>query len=179
MFLFHPHNALKWAPNVDLVFMLVFDSPSIIRYLEPLTGDIFKARFDDCHFNETTFPPLGEEKSLPEARREITWNVSTLSHLDPRTNQSELEVQRIIHLQGIANQLPDVFTDSKKIVKSHIPAANNPARIELPEGQLINIAANESKTRLKRGRPVGAKDKFPRRGKYKKNKLQPLKRLYP
>ena len=47
-----------------------------------------------------------------------------LSHLDPRTNQCELEVQRIIHLQGIANQLSDVFTDNKKIVKSHIPAAN-------------------------------------------------------
>ena len=61
---------------------------------------------------------------MPEARREITWNVLTLSHLDPRTNQCELEVQRIIHLQGIANQLSDVFTDNKKIVKSHILAVN-------------------------------------------------------
>ena len=61
---------------------------------------------------------------MPKARREITWNVSMLSHLDPRTNQCELEVQRIIHLQGIANQLSDVFTDNKKIVKSYIPAAN-------------------------------------------------------
>ena len=165
MFLFHPYNALKWAPNVDLEFMLVLILLSIIRYLELLTCDIFKARFDDCHFNETIFPPLGGEKSLPEARREITWTVSTLSHLDPRTNQSELKVQRIIHLQGIANQLPDVFTDSKKIVKSHIPAANNPAQIEVPEGQLINIAANESKIHLKRGRPVGAKDKIPRKSK--------------
>jgi hypothetical protein len=138
-----------------------FDSLSIIRYLEPLTGDFFQARFDDCHFNETIFPPLGGEKSLPEARQEITWNVSTLSHLDPCTNQSELEVQRIIHLQGIANQLPHVFTDSKKIVKSHIPATNNPARIEVLKGQLINIAANVSKTRLKLGKPVGAKDKIP------------------
>jgi 5'(3')-deoxyribonucleotidase len=64
-------------------------------------------------------------------------------------------------LQGITNQLPDVFTDSKKIVKSHIPTDNNPARIEVPEGQLINIAANESKTHLKRGRPIDAKDKIP------------------
>uniref|UniRef100_A0A2N9I6F2 GAG-pre-integrase domain-containing protein n=1 Tax=Fagus sylvatica TaxID=28930 RepID=A0A2N9I6F2_FAGSY len=73
--------------------------------------------------------------------------------------------------QGIANQLPDVFTDSKKIVKSHIPAANNPARIEVPEGQLINIAANESKTRLKRGRPVGAKDKIPRKRKIQEKQV--------
>ena len=71
---------------------------------------------------------------MPEARREITWNVSTLSHLDPRTNQCELEVQRIIHLQGIANQLPNVLSDNKKIVKSHISATNAPARIEIPVG---------------------------------------------
>jgi hypothetical protein len=74
------------GPQRRLGIYVGFDSPSIIRYLEPLTGDIFKARFDDCHFNETIFPPLEGEKSLPEARREITWNISTLSHLDPRTN---------------------------------------------------------------------------------------------
>ena len=59
-----------------------FDSLSIIRYLKPLIGDIFKTHFENCHFNETIFPPLGGEKSLPETRCEITWNVSTLSHLD-------------------------------------------------------------------------------------------------
>jgi hypothetical protein len=149
------------GPQHRLGIYVGFDSLSIIRYLKPLTGDIFKARFDDCHFNETIFPSLGGEKSLPETRREITWNVSTLSHLDPCTNKSELEVQRIIHLQGIANQLLDVFIDSKKIVKSHILTANNLARIEVSKGQLINVAANESKTHLKYGRPVGAKDKIP------------------
>ena len=50
-------------------------------------------------------------------------------------------------------------------MKSHIPAANNPTQIEVPEGQLINIAANKSKTRLKRGRSVGAKDKIPQKRK--------------
>ena len=143
-----------------------FDSPSIIRYLEPLTSDVVKELFKDCHFNETVFPPLEGEKSLLEARREINWNVSTLSNFDPRTNQCELEVQRIIHMQGIANQLSDMFTDSKKIVKSHIPA-----RIEVPDGKLINIITNESKARLKRGRPVGAKDKIPRKKKTQKNQV--------
>jgi hypothetical protein len=64
--------------------------------------------------------------------------LQTLSHFDPRTNQCELEVQRIIHLHIIANQLPDAFTDNKKIVKSHILAANAPAKIEDPVGQSIN-----------------------------------------
>jgi hypothetical protein len=113
----------------------------------------------------------GKEKSLPEAGQEITWNNSTLSHFDPRTNECELEVQKIIHLQSIANQLPDAFTDNKKIVKSHILAANTPAKIEVPVGQSINTAANESKARLKREKPIGAKDKIPRKRKAQGNEI--------
>jgi hypothetical protein len=82
-----------------------------------------------------------------------------LSHLDPRTNQCELEIQNIIHLQNIANKLPDIFTTNKKMVKSHILTANAPSRIEIPKRKKDNIVANESISRLKRGRPVGAKDK--------------------
>ena len=135
IYLLHPHNTLRWILNVDLEFMWVLDSSSIIRYLEPWTGDFFKTHFEDCHFNKTIFPPLGEEKSLPKARHEITWNISTLSHLDPRTSQCELELQRTIHLLRIANYLPGVFIDNKKIVKSHIPTANTPTRIEVPVGK--------------------------------------------
>ncbi|WJZ90040.1 hypothetical protein VitviT2T_009216 [Vitis vinifera] len=122
-------------------------------------GDVFTARFADCHFNESVFPSLGREKSIPEERREISWKTSTMTHLDPRTNQCELEVQRIIHLQNLANQLLDAFIDTKKVTKSHIPAANTPARIDVPVGQLTN----ESKIRLKRDRPVGSKDVTPRK----------------
>ncbi|RVW17511.1 Retrovirus-related Pol polyprotein from transposon TNT 1-94 [Vitis vinifera] len=147
------------GPQRRLGVYVGFDSPSIIRYLEPLTGDVFTARFADCHFNESVFPSLGREKSIPEERREISWKTSTMTHLDPRTNQCELEVQRIIHLQNLANQLPDAFIDTKKVTKSHIPAANTPARIDVPVGQLTN----ESKIRLKRGRPVGSKDVTPRK----------------
>ena len=82
-----------------------------------------------------------------------------MSHLDPRTNQCELEVQRIIHLQNLANQLPDAFIDTKKVTKSHIPAANTPTWIDVLVGQLTN----ESKILLKCGRPVGSKDVTPRK----------------
>jgi hypothetical protein len=105
-----------------------FDSPSIIRYLEPLTSDIFKARFKNCHFDENIFPSLGREKSLPKTQQKTTLNNLALSHFGPRTNQCELEVQRIIHLQSIANQLPGAFIVNKKIVKSHISATNTPTR---------------------------------------------------
>ncbi|RVW71587.1 Copia protein [Vitis vinifera] len=154
-----PTQRTKMGPQRRLGVYVGFDSPSIIKYLEPLTGDVFTARFADCHFNESVFPSLGREKSIPEERREISWKTSTMTHLDPRTNQCELEVQRIIHLQNLANQLPDAFIDTKKVTKSHIPAANTPARIDVPVGQLTN----ESKIRLKRGRPVGSKDVTPRK----------------
>ena len=104
----------------------------------------------DCHFNEIVFLSLGGEKLIPEERQEISWKASTMTHLDHRTNQCELEVQRIIHLQNLVNQFPDAFIDTKKVTKSHIPAANTRARIDIPVGQLTN----ESKIRLKRGRPV-------------------------
>ena len=156
-----------------------FDSQSIIRYLEPLTGDGFKACFEDCHFNKTIFPPLGGEKSLPEARREITYNVSTLSHPDARTNQCELKVQRIIHLQVTANQLSNVFTDNKKIVKSHIPATNTPTRIAIPLGQSVNTAANELKPHLKRGRLVDVKDKILQKRKVQEKQVAAHKEAIP
>ena len=62
-----PPQRTKMGPQRRLGIYTGFDSPSIIRYLEPLTGDAFKACFKDCHFNVTIFPPLGGEKSLPEA----------------------------------------------------------------------------------------------------------------
>ena len=62
-------------------------------------------------------------------------------------------------MQNIAIQLLDAFIDTKKVTKSHIPDANAPARINVPEGQL----ANESKIRLKRGRPICSKDITPQK----------------
>jgi hypothetical protein len=44
-------------------------------------------------------------------------------------------------------------------VKSQIPTTNTLTQIEVLEGKLIDIAVNESKTCLKRGRSVSTKDK--------------------
>ena len=52
-------------------------------------------------------------------------------------------------MQNIINQIPDAFTDSRKITESHIPT----------EGQ--HDKTNKSKVHLKRGRPIGSKDKIP------------------
>ena len=60
-----------------------------------------KGRMTCCanyHLNETIFSPLGGEDLVLEERREIIWKALILTHLDPHTNQYELEVQKIIHL---------------------------------------------------------------------------------
>ena len=38
-----------------------YESSSIIKYLEPLTRDLFTVRFADCHFDESIFSTLGGE----------------------------------------------------------------------------------------------------------------------
>ena len=166
----HPPQHTKMGPQHRLGIYVGFDSPSIIKYLEPLTGYIFRARFACCNFNETVFSPLGGENSISEEQREITWNASTLSHFDHRTNQCELKVQRIIHLHILANQLPNALIDVKKVTKSHIPAVNAPAWIKVPEGQ----KENESKTRLKCGKPIGSKDVAPRKMRTKAKQNAPV-----
>ena len=58
-----PPNRTKMGPQRRLGIYVGFESPSIIRYLEPLTGDMFNARFVDCRFDETIFLKLGGENS--------------------------------------------------------------------------------------------------------------------
>ena len=59
----------KMGSQRRLGIYIGYESPSIIRYLEPKTGDIFTARFADCHFNEVIFPTLREEKK--QLKKEI------------------------------------------------------------------------------------------------------------
>ena len=149
------------GPQRRLEIYVGFESRSIIKYLEPLTKNIFTARFTNCQFDESIFPELRGEKQL-KRKVEFSWNASSLSHYDPRTNQSEVEVQRMIHLQNITNQLPDAFIDTKKVTRSHIPAANTLARIIVPKGKSGHVIGNECKACQKHGRPIGSRDKVSR-----------------
>ncbi|AES72275.2 hypothetical protein MTR_3g087960 [Medicago truncatula] len=107
----------------------------------------------------------GEIKQL---EKEIIWKELSLSHLDPQTKQCELEVQKIIHLQSLANQLPNAFSDPKSLTKSYMPTANAPIKMDVTIGQ--SHISNKSQPRLKRGRSVGSKDKNPRTRKGAKKK---------
>ena len=158
-----PPQRTKMGPQRRLGIYVGYETVSIIRYLEPLTGDVFTTRFADCQFDESVFPSLGGEKKIQE--KNISWNEPSLLYLDPYTKQCEMEVRKILNFQELANQLPDAFTDTKRVTKSYIPAVNTPARIEIPDTKSEDKVTQESKTRLKRGRPVGSKDKNPRKGK--------------
>ena len=50
------------------------------------------------NFNEIILPLQGREEPIPEEQCEIIWNALTLTHLDPHSNQFELEFQKIIYL---------------------------------------------------------------------------------
>ena len=77
-------------------------------------------------------------------------------------------------MQEIANRLPDAFNDAAKVTKSHVPTMNAPASINVLVGQSQNIAAKESVTRQKHGRPIGSKDSAPRKKRNERLSSCPL-----
>ena len=75
------------------------------------------------HFDETVFPSLGGDtnKYVQQERQELSWSVPTLSHLDPQLN-----------IQNVVDSMPNAFSDIDKVTRSNVPAANMPARLEIP-----------------------------------------------
>jgi hypothetical protein len=51
----------------------------------------------------------------------------------PRTQETELQVQKIINLQNVVNNLLDAFTDYNDVMKSWNHAVNAPERVEIPK----------------------------------------------
>jgi hypothetical protein len=64
--------------------------------------------------------------------REINWDDKSILSSDPRTKEIELQVQKIIELQQIASNLPNVFIDYKCITKFLNSTVNVPCRVEVP-----------------------------------------------
>jgi hypothetical protein len=99
-----------------------------------MTGDCHTARFADCIFDEDLFLTLGgDNQPLDDKSREITWQATGIHAHDPRTAETNREVQKIIDLHALANQLPDHFSDLKTVTKSHVPVRNAPERVEIPK----------------------------------------------
>ena len=50
-----------------------YNSLYILKYLEIQMGDIFKAKFVNCHFDEIMFPTFRGENKLLE--KELNWMI--------------------------------------------------------------------------------------------------------
>jgi hypothetical protein len=75
-----------------------FQSPSILKYLEPLIGDLFTIRFVDCIFNRDYFTALGRDNKFINDGQEINWDDKSILSFDPHTKETELQVHKIIEL---------------------------------------------------------------------------------
>jgi hypothetical protein len=76
-----------------------FLSPSILKYLEPLTGDLFMVWFTDCIFNEGHFLALGGDNKFINDGQEIDWDDKSILSPKPCTKETELQVHKILELQ--------------------------------------------------------------------------------
>jgi hypothetical protein len=94
--------------------------------LEPLTSDLFTAWSANCIFNEDHFLALGGDNKFITDGWEINWNDKSILSSDPHTKDIELQVQKILELQQIASNLPDMFTDYKGVTRSLNPTVNAP-----------------------------------------------------
>jgi hypothetical protein len=79
-------------PHRKIGIYVGYHSPSIIKYLELMTRDLFTVRYTDCIFNEDHFPALGGEFQNNSECQKINWYDKFMISSDPRTQQTELQV---------------------------------------------------------------------------------------
>jgi hypothetical protein len=127
-----PPKRTSMGPHRRMGIYVEYQSPSILKYLEPLMSDLFTTRFADCIFNEDHFLALGGDNKFITDGWEINWDDKSILSSDSRTKKIELQVQKIIELQQIASNLPDALTNCKSVTKSLNPAVNAPCRVKVP-----------------------------------------------
>jgi len=145
-----PVTRSKIGPQRQPAIYVGFDSPSIIRYISILTGDLFRASFKDCVFNESVFPTLGGESTLERTKDDLKF---TSNQQDPVTDAGNGEIKKILDLQRIAEEAPDNFAEHQRITKPGQLLLNTPARVQIDDGTPKEIIQR------KRGRPPGSADK--------------------
>jgi hypothetical protein len=80
------------CPHIKLGVYVGYHSPSIIKYLEPLTEDLFTVWYTDCIFNEDYFLTLGGDYKYHSEYQEINWDDKSIISSDPRIKETELQV---------------------------------------------------------------------------------------
>nr|GEX17346.1 retrovirus-related Pol polyprotein from transposon TNT 1-94 [Tanacetum cinerariifolium] len=117
-----PPQRIKMGPQRRLGIYVGYETFSIIRYVEPLTGDVFTACFADFHFNEEIFHSFGGEKKTHE--KDVSFSEPSLLFLDPGTNQSETKDKNPCkrkgteknsgHEENVLNETQDIKTSPEE-----------------------------------------------------------------
>ena len=148
-----PTKRSKIGPQRRLAIYVGFDSPSKIRHIDPLTGDLHFSSFNDTIFDETVFPTLGgvERNESNGSGIELNWRTN---EPDNYSHDGEDAVKRFLELQHVAANAPDMFAHQQRVTKSLArPISNTPARIDIDAKPAVDVAPPR-----KRGRPIGSTD---------------------
>jgi hypothetical protein len=86
------------GPHRRMGIYVGFQTSSILKYMEPLTNDLFTTQFADCIFNEDHFLALGGDNKCITEYQKINWDDKFILSSNPRTKEIELQVQKIIEL---------------------------------------------------------------------------------
>jgi hypothetical protein len=84
-----PLQRTMMGPHKKMGIYVGYHSPSIIKYLEPMSGDLFTARHADCIFKEDHFPTLGGEFQNNLEYQEINWDNKSMISSDPCTQETK------------------------------------------------------------------------------------------
>jgi len=92
------------------------ESPSIIKNLDPPTGNLLRERFVYCFFNEENFPCLVGQSNPSKI---LNLNALSIPNMfpDPRIQECERKVERIMYLNQLAHRLPDSFNYVANVIK--------------------------------------------------------------
>jgi hypothetical protein len=93
-----PPKRTSMDPHKRMGIYMGYQSPSILKYLEPLAGDLFTVRFADCIFNEDHFLTLGGDNKFINDGQKINWDNKYILSSDPRTKETELQVKKMVEL---------------------------------------------------------------------------------
>jgi hypothetical protein len=128
-----PLKRTSMGPHRKLGIYMGYHSLLIIKYLEPLTADLFTTQYADCIFNEDHFPVLWGDYKYHSECQKINWDDKSIISFDTYTKEIELHVQKIINLQNVTNKLSDALINYKGVTKSWNPTVNAPERVEVPK----------------------------------------------
>ena len=147
-----PKLQSKIGPKRRLGIYIGCESPSIIRYLEPMSGTSFRGRFQDCVFDENFFPHLGTQLPTDDERL-LEWTSIQGQSIHSVDERCTIESERIINQFKLVQQAPGYFQN-------------------LPESMLQNQAVGAPPTTFTPASASAIRRKRTERDGYTVSKLQ-------